>query len=447
MAQEALAFSDKEMDRLQVIRQVIEGKLTWDEAGERIALGSRQVGRLVAQVRKDGNRGVIHGLRGKPSNRTLDEELLSQAMSAVHDPLWDGFGPKFAGEKLAGLYGILLGRETLRRWMIRTGAWHGRRDGPRHRAWRERRPCIGMLVQMDGSDHDWFEGRGPRCVLLVLIDDATGLIQYARFVDSEDTQNVMAAVKAYIEQYGRPVAFYVDKDSIFRVNKHYEDEAERPATQFARAMAELGIEVIWAHSPQAKGRVERGFKTHQDRLVKELRLAGISTMEAANKFLWEVYMLDHNSRCAVAAADPGDAHRPLLVRHRLDSILSVRETRTVAPDFTVRYGSQWLQLMSDDLLRVRPKDKVEVEKRLDDTLHVRVKGRYVPFKTLPRRPYAPFYAHRKPEGGAWPKKAEVEALVAAKTKQTEWLWGWRDRKPYKPYINDETSVPGGEAFI
>lgn len=445
MANEML-FGDDDMDRLHVIKLVLEKRLTWPQAAERLGVGERQIARLCAQVRKEGNRGILHKNAGRPSNRRLDGELLSQAMGAVHDELWAGFKPTFAREKLCQLYGLRIGLETLRKTMIATGAWLGRRRGARHRAWRERRPCIGMLVQLDGSPHDWFEGRGPQCTLLVFIDDATSLIQYAVFVDSEDTLNLMRAMKVYLERFGRPVALYVDKDSIYRVPKHYEDEADRPATQFGRAMAELGVEVIWANSPQAKGRVERGFLTHQDRLVKELRLAGISSMAAANEFLWKVYIPDHNARCAVMPAEAGDAHRPLRASHQLDEILSLRETRGVGNDFTVRFESKCLQLLADSALRLKPKDKVEVERRLDGTLHVRAKGRYVPFKTLAKPPYRPFYVRRKPQA-AWPTQEDVRGRARGEKARKEWLWKWRDRKPYKPYINDDTSVPRVEAFI
>lgn len=447
MSEEALTLRDKEMDRLHVIRQVLEGRLTWAQAAERVGLGERQVGRLCAQVRKRGNRGVLHGLRGRPSNHQLDEELLGQALSALHNPRWEGFGPRFAKDKLESLYGIVLGSETVRRWMIRTGIWEVHRRGKRHRAWRERRACIGLLVQMDGSEHDWFEGRGPKCVLLVLIDDATSLIQYAIFVESEDRLNVMKAVRTYLERFGRPVEFYVDMDSIYRVNKVYENEEDRPATQFKRAMTELGIGVICANTPQAKGRVERGFKTHQDRLVKELRLANISTVEAANEFLWNVYIADHNRRCAVAPAEAQDGHRPLLAGHRLDEILSMRETRTIFNDFTVRYENKWLQLLSDSALRVKPKDKVEVERRLDGSLHVRVKGRYVPFKALERRPYTPFYARRKPSVDARPAHDQLQGRARPKAKRKQWLWAWRQRSPSKTYHDDGATAPVGESFI
>lgn len=443
----AVQFEDDDMDRLHVIKLVLEKRLTWTQAAERLGLKERQVGRLCASVRVEGNAGILHKSKGRPSNRRLSDELLSQAMSAVHDEMWEGFKPTFAREKLFEHYGLRIGLETLRKTMIAMGAWHGRRRGARHRAWRERRPCIGMLVQLDGSPHDWFEGRGPKCTLLVFIDDATSLIQYAVFVDGEDTLSLMRAMKVYLERFGRPVALYVDKGGVYRVNKHYEDEADRPATQFARAMAELGVEVIWAHSPQAKGRVERGFETHQDRLVKELRLAGISTMAAANEFLRKTYVAGHNARFAVAPREAGDTHRPLRASHRLDEILSLRETRGVGNDFTVRFESKWLQLLADGVLGLKPKDKVEVERRLDGLLHVRAKGRYVPFKTLAKPPYRPFYARRKPRG-EWPTHDEVRGRARrANPRQKDWLWKWRDRTPFKTYINDDTSVPGAEAFI
>lgn len=445
MASETL-FRDGDMDLFHVIKQVLEKRLTGIAAAARLGMTDRQVRRVCCRVREEGSRGVLHKNKGRPSNRRLSDELLSQAMSTVHDEMWEGFKPTFAREKLLKFYGLRIGLETLRKTMIATGVWHGRRRGARHRAWRERRACIGMMVQLDGSPHDWFEGRGPKCTLLIFIDDATSLVQYGVFVDGEDTMSLMRATKVYLRRFGRPVVLYVDKGGVYRVNKHYEDEADRPATQFARAMGELGVEVIWAHSPQAKGRVERGFETHQDRLVKELRLAGISTMEAANEFLWKVYIPDHNARCAVAPREAGDAHRPLRASHRLDEILSLRETRGVGNDFTVRFESNWFQLLADSALRIKPKDKVEVERRLDGSLHVRAKGRYVPFKTLGKRPYMPFYAHRKPEP-AWPTRDDVQGRTRSAKQRNQWLWKWRDRKPYKPYINDDTSVPKIEAFI
>lgn len=432
--EEALVMGMRERDRLHAIRNVLEGRLTQREAGRLLGRSERQVRRLCARVRVKGDRGVIHGLRGLRSNNHLTDSLLERVLSAVHDPRWDGFGPTFASEKLRELYGLRLGTTTLRRLMIGAGIWEpSARRGRRHRAWRERRPCMGMMVQLDGSDHDWFEGRSPRCVLLIYIDDATSRILYGEFVKVEDTLTLLRTTGAYLKRHGRPGAFYVDKDSIYKVNKAAGAEenlpGEEPTTQFTRAMGELGIEVTWAHSPQAKGRVERGFKTHQDRLVKELRLAGVSTMGQANAFLWQRYIPEHNRRFAVPAAQAGDAHRPLLPIHSLDRLLSLRIERVVQNDFTVRYGGKFLQLLADSALRVKPKDKVLIETRLDGSLHVQAKGRYLPFKRLDSRP-------DRPRRESFPTLMEIERLrqppliKPRNLARERWLFFGRTRKSF-----------------
>ena len=388
-----LNMSDTDIDKLRVIRNVLDSKLKWRAAAEILSLGERQIGRLCVQVRRRGNRGVLHGLLGRSSNNQGDPERLGMALSALHDPRWEGFTAVFAQQKLESLHGIVFSDATVRRLMTISELWHPRRRKAKHRVWRERRPCVGMLVQLDGSEHDWFEGRGPKCALLVYIDDATSRILHAEFVTVENTLNLMRSTRAYLRKHGRCVALYVDKDSIYTINRQATiDEELRdsdPITQFKRAMTELGIEVILAHSPQAKGRVERGFDTHQDRLVKELRLAGINDMAAGNVFLSTVYVDDHNARFAVDPASNTNAHRPLLAGHRLDQILSRRTTRSVANDYTVRFETRFLQLSERQPVRVRPKDKIEVEIRLDGTTHIRAKGAYLRFQPIEKRPYTP----------------------------------------------------------
>lgn len=390
---EAITMGNREIDRLRVIRDVLDRKLTQTEAAKILRRGERQVRRMCVRVRNKGNRGIIHGLRGRPSNNLLDSEFLEQALGALHDPLWDGFGPTFAQEKLKAWHSITLGVETVRKLMVKTEIWKSRRHGGRHRAWRPRRMCLGMLTQLDGSPHDWFEGRGPECVLLIYIDDATSQILHGEFVKVEDTLTLMRTTKTYLEKWGRPVAFYVDRDSIYKVNRQASiDEElrdEYPLTQFTRAMAELGVEVIPANSPQAKGRVERGFETHQDRLVKELRLRGLSTMGAANRYLWDVYIPAHNARYAVEPASLSNLHKPLLPDHDLDEILSLRTQRTVFQDFTVRFKKRFFQILEDQPVRVRPKAKILVEVRLDGSIHLRSKDCYLQFKSLPKRPERP----------------------------------------------------------
>lgn len=386
-----LNMSNTDIDKLRVIRNVLDKKLTQLAAAEILNLGDRQVRRLCVAVRSRGNRGILHGLFGRSSNNQGDPELLGMALSALHDRRWEGFTAVFAQQKLEALHGIVLSDATVRKLMAKTELCRPRRRGAKHRAWRERRACVGMLVQLDGSDHDWFEGRGPKCALLVYIDDATSRILHAEFVTVENTLNLMRSTRTYLRKHGRAVAYYVDKDSIYAINRQTTiDEELRdtdPITQFTRAMTELGVGVILADSPQAKGRVERGFRTHQDRLIKELRLANIDNMAAGNIFLETFYIDDHNSRFAVEPASPTNAHRPLLADHRLDEILSRRTVRSIANDYTVSFQNRFFQLFEDQAVRIRPKDKIEVEIRLDGTTHLRAKGTYLRFKPIAKRSY------------------------------------------------------------
>lgn len=423
-----LRMSLKDIDRLKVINDAIKKRIKQRHAAKLLGLSPRQVKRLVKRVRREGPKGLIHGLRGRSSNHQLDAGLLERALDLVNARYHD-FGPTFANEKLKKLHDIHLSTPTLRQGMIREDLWRPRRSRPFHRAWRERRACVGELVQLDGSDHDWFEGRGPRCALLIFIDDATSRILYGEFVPVENTLNLMRAAKVYLQSHGRPLAFYVDRDSIYKINRQATVEEdlrdEQPFSQFSRAMKELDVDMIFALSPQAKGRVERGFQTHQDRLVKELRLAGISTIQQANPFLHKIYIPDHNARCAVPPAESTNAHRPLLPEHRLGQILSLRVERVVANDFTLRFRNQFFQLSEDQPVRVRPKDTVDVEVRLDRSTHVRFKDRYLRFKPVAKRHNAPSAATallrsllpRRPSQGpamSHPWKAASYARMLAK---------------------------------
>ena len=385
-----LNMSDKEIDKLRVIREILGGKVKWCEAAAILGRSERQVARLCAKVREQGNRGISHGLRGRASNNRLDPELLEKVLSTLQDPLWYDFGPTFCLDKLKDLHGIVIGEGTVRKLMILTNLWEPHSRGGRHRAWRERRPCLGMLVQLDGSYHDWFEGRGPWCVLLIYIDDATSRILYGEFVTVEDTLTLMRTTRTYLRKRGRCIAFYVDKDSIYNINRQATVEeqlrGEGPITQFTRAMGDLDIEVILAGSPQAKGRVERGFGTHQDRLVKELRLLGISNILDANRYLRHKYMGDHNRRFAVAPAEVLDAHRPLLPSHNLAAILSIQIGRQVQNDFTVRNNNRFFQLGPKQPVRILRKSKVCVQQRLDGRIHIVSKGCSLKFHEIPGRP-------------------------------------------------------------
>jgi hypothetical protein len=392
-----ITMSNKELDRLKIIHSVIKKQLTWPEAASQLNLSERQIGRLCKQVRSEGNKGIIHHLRGKPSNHHLPPGLIGHATDIIKKHYRD-FGPTLANEKLLELHSIDISTTTLRSVMIKGDIWHPRKHRPAHRKWRERRSCIGELVQLDGSDHNWFEGRAPRCALILFIDDATSNILHAEFVPVENTFHLLSATKTYLLTHGRPIAFYVDKDSIYKINRQATIEEQlrddQPISQFTRAMQELGINMIFANSPQAKGRVERSFNTHQDRLVKELRLAGISDIKNANAFLQNTYIPKHNAKFAVAPNNNTNAHRSLLKSHNLNAILSVKTDRVVANDFTVRINNLFLQILPDKPLRVRPKSKVSVQIRIDGSLHIFFKGKPLPFKILQSRPYKPFYAAR-----------------------------------------------------
>ena len=395
--EEYLTMSNHEIDKLKVIQKVFDKQLTWNEAAMQLSLSWRQVGRLCAKVKKDGNRGIIHGLRGYTSNHCLKAGIMEKSLKIVKMRYWD-FKPTLANEKLSEIHGIKISTSALRLAMIKAEFYKPKKQKIKHRQWRKRRTCIGELIQLDGSDHDWFEGRGPKCVLLIYIDDATSKIMYGKFINVEDTLNLMTATKEYLLLYGRPVAFYVDKDSIYKVNRKatIEEELndEAPLTQFTRAVNELGMTMITAHSSQAKGRVERGFKTHQDRLVKELRLANISNIEDGNRFLEKVYIPKHNARFSIQPVNTVNAHRALLKSHRLEEIFALKTERTLYNDFTIRFKNNLFQIGKEQPMRIRPKSKVMVEVRLDGTTHIKFKGAYLNIKPIKKLPYIPFYAGR-----------------------------------------------------
>ena len=296
MGTELVAMSTKE-----VVRRVVEGRITQAKAGEFMGLSERQLRRLCAAFEERGPAGLVSGKRGQLSNRRLPDELRAQAVEIVRERYAD-FGPTLACEKLLEQHALRVSKETLRAWLIGAGVWIPRRERTRtaHQP-RHRRECLGELVQIDGCEHAWFEERGPGCTLLVYVDDATSRLMELRFVNSESAFDYFASTHAYLERHGKPVAFYSDKHSIFRVHHDGSTGRARGVTQFGRALTELNIDIICANSPQAKGRVERMNKTLQDRLVKELRLRGISTMEAGNAFLPE-FMADYNQLCPSRAS-------------------------------------------------------------------------------------------------------------------------------------------------
>ena len=367
-------LSGKERDRLKVLHEVQGRHLTQREAAGQLRISDREVRRLLVRIEVEGDRGVVHRLRGKASNRRLPESLRSRVLKLVKARYRD-FGPTLACEYLAKENAVTVSKETLRQWMMAAGLRRGKRRAIEEvHVWRPRRTCRGELVQWDTSVHDWLEGRGPRLYLVAMLDDATSQA-YACFVEQDSTEENMRVLWGYLERWGRPVEFYTDKSSLFTVNRpvvEATDEAVKQAwTQIGRALRELGIGWIAAHSPQAKGRIERFFGTAQDRLVKGLRLVGADSREAAQTYLEEEYLPQWNQTFTVLPAGSTDAHRPLRAEHELAAILSLVEERIVASDYTLRYEGKIYQIARSDIRPGLRGGRVQVEQRLDGSMAVK----------------------------------------------------------------------------
>jgi len=381
-------MTQADRDRLVTLKKAKKKLITQRDAAEELGLSVRHIRRLLCGLRRDGDKAVIHGLRGKPSNRKFDEKTEQAAVKILAAPVYEGFGPTLASEYLAKKHKITASKETVRQWMMRAKLWRGKRAKLKQvHVWRPRRSRFGELVQWDTSDHDWLEGRGERLCLIAMIDDATSRL-FARFVRHDSTEENMRLLWSYLEKFGRPVAFYTDKASIFRTaEKRKRDEpgvdkdaAEMPPTQLGRALRELSIAWVPAHSPQAKGRVERNFGTAQDRLVKGMRVAGVKTIEQANRYLTEDYLVWWERELTMEAAHPDDAHRSLDKSHDLAASLSHVETRQVRNDYTLRWDGKFYQIDRQAVTPGLRKANVRVEERLDGTLAVRHGARYLPVK-------------------------------------------------------------------
>jgi hypothetical protein len=375
-------MSVKELRRVPVLRQTREKKLTQIQAGTLLGLTPRHIRRLLARVAQAGDQGLAHRGRGKPSNRRISEPVKTKALT-LYEKQYGDFGPTLAAEKLVECHGMTISAETMRGWLRGAGINHFARRKRPHRSWRERKAQVGELVQLDGSHHDWFEGRGPRCVLMAYIDDASSQV-YARFYAYEGTIPAMDSFMRYVRHYGIPLAIYADKHTTYQSPALPTVDEQlagvKPLSQFGRALGELGVELIPAHSPQAKGRVERLFKTVQDRLVKELRLAGVSTLEAANRFL-DGYLPIHNRRFTVQPAQAADLHRPRPAHRELDRILCLKTTRCLRKDFTIAHQGDLNQI--HDTVRA---PHVLVEERIDGTMRITHHGRTLGFHAIASRP-------------------------------------------------------------
>src|SRR6202140_5557558 len=398
---ERIEMSQEERDKLEWLKRAKGGGITRREAGEKMGGGNRWGGKVVNGMKKRGDAAVVHGLRGGAANRKNAAQTQKRAVEVLKQADWHDFGPTFASEQLAKRHQIRVGKETLRGWMIEAGLWKpgGRRIEQVH-CWRPRRSAFGELVQWDTSEHDWLEGRGPVRYLVRLIDDATSW-RWGRFVERDATPFNMAVLWEYLEKNGRMVDVYTDRDSMFAVAlRAGESEAQRAAadrlTQIGRGLRELGIGWIAAYSPQAKGRIERSFLTAQDRLVKDLRLAKVSTLEAANAFLEAEYWPEWNERFARPVAEFPHQHRALTPALELAAILCHVEPRIIGNDYTFSFAGRRYQIARDHAQAGMRHQRLRVELWLNGELHARYQQQYLNIAECGARVSAPEPAVRKP---------------------------------------------------
>jgi len=390
MTQELITMTPRELARYEIIKRLLKKVINGTQASEQMGLSIRQVKNLKVRVGKEGAQGIIHKSRGRVSNRRLPEPFRQQVEAAVRKRYSD-FGPTFASEKLQECEQLKINHETLRQLMTDWGLWqpHTRKQGKEYRAWRARKEHYGEMEQFDGSYFQWFEQRAPERCLLAAIDDATGKPTQLRFVDWEGVKNAFSFWKDYLETKGKPISIYLDRHSTYKQNQKSVFDDPNCLTQFERAMKnELDIKIIHAYSPQAKGRVEKLFETLQDRLVKELRLADISTIDKANQFANEVFLPRFQRQFSVKPAKQGNLHRALTKweKDNLEQIFSIHSQRIVNNDFTVKFKGNWYQLAKQQPVLVRPKERIRVEERIDGMIFLSLKNKNLNFAVLPERP-------------------------------------------------------------
>ncbi len=384
-------MSMKELKRLPVIHSVINGQITQQEAANILGLCRQQIGRITARVKQEGEIALMHRSRGRPSYRSRPPEVKNNILELCKTR-YQGFNPTFAAEKLFEIDKLYIHPDTLRRWFIEASIEYKKRRAPKHRSWRPRRDSFGHMVQMDGSHHPWLENRAPECVLMGYIDDATGNA-FGLFYEYEGLMPAMDSFRKYVEKYGIPQSVYLDKYSTYKSTKKptLEDELnnQKALTQFARALSELGVDIIHADSAQAKGRVERSFETHQDRFIKEMRLKNISTIKEANKFAKSYYFPKHNRKFAVMAKDKANLHTPIPKGLDLDRIFCLKNKATLRKDFTIQYNRRFYQIL--DTLRT---DRVQIEERLNGGVHIYHKDKELRYKLIDKRPQKPKQPYR-----------------------------------------------------
>lgn len=384
-------MSRREIGQINIFEKLKEKKMKQKEAAKILNLSTRQIKRKLKVYRIHGEISLVNKSRGKPGNHRHSDEFWTEVITLIKDKYAD-FGPTFASEKLLENHNKKINRESLRLRMIHEELWKTKRRKAQPRQMRERKECFGEMVQLDGSDHAWFENRAPKCCLIAFIDDATSRIVYLEFTTGETTENLMRTTRTYLEIHGKPAALYTDRGGVYKVNLNNPNDDK--LTQYGRALEELDINHIHARSPQAKGRVERLFGTLQDRLVKELRLKGISSIEEANKYLREKYIEMHNSKFAEEPKSKTNLHQPIDI-YDLNSIFCIKEDRKINNDFTVAYKNKWLQLLPKQPTIIYPKETIQVWHHLDGTITIHQNKSTLNFREVPQRPQKPIIEKRK----------------------------------------------------
>lgn len=383
-----ISITMKELSRYEILQKLIKKEMNGTEAAKLLCLSVRQTRRLKKKA-SEGIQGIIHKNRGRESNRKISPDKEKRAVSLIKE-LYNDFKPTFAMEKLEAEHHIKLSREKVRQIMIKNGIWKPKqkKKNKEHREWRQRKESFGEMEQFDGCYHKWFENRAPECCLLASIDDAEGKITKAKFGSNEGINSVYNFWKEYIEKNGKPLSIYLDKFSTYKINHKAAEDNSELMTQFEKAAKELDIKLITANSPEAKGRVERLFNTLQDRLVKEMRLRNISDKETANAFLENEFVPWFNKKFAVLPKKANDLHRKPNEEEfkNLDSIFSVKSKRIINNDFTIRFKNKWYQLQETQKCLVLKKDEALIEERLDNSVWIKLKGKYLNYIILPERP-------------------------------------------------------------
>jgi transposase len=433
-------MTQQDRDRLVALKKAKKGLITQRQAAGELDQSERHIRRLLKQLKARGDKAIVHALRGRRSNRKLDEKTSQKALEILGRDVYRGFGPTLAAEYLASKHDIHAGRETVRTWMIEGKLWRANRQRvEKIHQWRPRRSRVGELVQWDTSEHAWLEDRGPKLYLISMIDDASSRL-HARFVLSDSTEENMRLLWNYVERYGRPVSYYTDKASLFQTAPKKSRDSKTlprderdplPPTQIGRALGELDIVWIAAHSAQAKGRVERSFQTAQDRLVKGLRVAGVKTLEQANAYLETEFIVWWNDTIAVGPASSDDAHRPLGKEHSLAASLSYVESRQVSNDYTIQVDRQTWQIARDGIRAGLRGAEVRIEIRLDGSMAVRFRESYLTVSQCQPRPKV--LSPRVAAGGA--------RKPAAPRAKSKWMQNFHLTSPEKTALSVSAVSP------